>query len=355
MSMHEIVVNLHMHTPYSDGHGSHAEIAQAGLRAGLDAVIVTDHNVLVNGMEGYHRSGARQLLVLVGEEIHDQGRDPQKNHMLVIGAGRELAQYGSEPERLVEATRQANGLAFLAHPVDPAAPAVNETDISWVEWQVQGYTGIELWNGFSEFKSLLKSKLHAVYYAYQPRRVAHGPFEATLLRWDELLATGRRVVAIGGSDAHAIPARMGPLRRTLFPYEFHFRGINTHLLIPSPLTGNLDDDRRLILDALRFGRAFIGYDLPAATRGFRFTAQGKESSVVMGEDVSAQNGVTLQIRLPQPVECRLVKNGKVIKTWHKRDTCTHITTETGVYRVEVYREYMGKLRGWIFSNPIYVK
>ena len=25
--MHEIVVNLHMHTPYSDGTGTHAEIA----------------------------------------------------------------------------------------------------------------------------------------------------------------------------------------------------------------------------------------------------------------------------------------------------------------------------------------
>ena len=35
--------------------------------------------------------------------------------------------------------------------------------------------------------------------------------------------------------------------------------------------------------------------------------------------------------------------------------CTHITTEAGVYRVEVYRRYLGKRRGWIYSNPIYVR
>ena len=70
--MPEIVVNLHMHTRYSDGTGSHADIASAALRAGLDAVIVTDHNVLVQGIEGYVRQGRRRVLVLVGEEVHDQ-------------------------------------------------------------------------------------------------------------------------------------------------------------------------------------------------------------------------------------------------------------------------------------------
>ena len=44
--LHELLVNLHMHTTYSDGSGSHQDIANAGLDAGLDAVIVTDHNVL---------------------------------------------------------------------------------------------------------------------------------------------------------------------------------------------------------------------------------------------------------------------------------------------------------------------
>ena len=68
---HEIIINVHMHTRYSDGHGSHADIGAAALRAGLDAVIVTDHNVWVSGPEDYYQEGSRRTLVLIGEEVHD--------------------------------------------------------------------------------------------------------------------------------------------------------------------------------------------------------------------------------------------------------------------------------------------
>jgi hypothetical protein len=353
--MHELAINLHMHTTFSDGRGTHDEIARAAMRAGLDAVIVTDHNVWVNGPEGVYKDGDRRVLLLVGEEIHDQARDPQKNHLMVFGAGRELATQAYDPQRLLEAVQAANGLAFLAHPVDPAAPAFNETDISWVDWDVQGYTGLELWNSMSEFKGHLKTILHAIYFALSPLEVARGPFPAALRRWDDLLADGRRVVAVGGSDAHAMLARLGPLRKVLFPYEFHFRCINTHLLVPRPLNGDVFEDRRMILEALRQGHAFIGYDLPAPTRGFRFTAQGQDGLAHMGDEVHCGHGVTLQVRLPRRTECRLVKNGKPVKVWRNRENCTYITSEPGVYRVEAYIPFRGRRRGWIFSNPIYVR
>ena len=38
---------LHMHTQYSDGSGSHRDIARAALRRGIDAVVVTDHNIRI--------------------------------------------------------------------------------------------------------------------------------------------------------------------------------------------------------------------------------------------------------------------------------------------------------------------
>lgn len=353
--MQELVINLHMHTTYSDGHGNHAAIAQAALKTGLDAVIVTDHNVWVNGPDGYYRDDQRRTLLLVGEEIHDQTRDPQKNHLLVIGAGRELANQAHDLDQLLQTIRKSGGLSFLAHPIDPPAPAFGEPDISWVDWGISDFTGIELWNAMSEFKGLLKSKLHAIFYAYNPKMVARGPYKETLQKWDELMAEGRQVVAIGGSDAHAFPARLGPLRRQLFPYEFHFQAVNTHIWVEQPLNGDLVDDRRIIIEALRQGHAFIGYDLPASTRGFRFSAQGKSGSAWMGDQIPVKDGVTLQIRLPRRAECHLIKDGKVIRTWQRRETCTHITTIPGVYRVEVYLHYMGSRRGWIYSNPIYVK
>ena len=110
--MHEIIVNLHMHTRYSDGSGSHQDIAEAALKCGLDAVIVTDHNVLVRGFEGYFKDGNKKVLMLIGEEIHDQDREPQKNHLLVFGAEKELATFAHDPQMLISAVRELGGLSF---------------------------------------------------------------------------------------------------------------------------------------------------------------------------------------------------------------------------------------------------
>ncbi len=353
--MHEVIVNLHMHTRYSDGSGGHQDIAKAAFAAGVDVVIVTDHNVLVQGFEGYYKEKNKKILMLIGEEVHDQARDPQKNHLLVFGAGRELATFASDPQLLIDQVRGAGGLSFLAHPDDPEAPAFKETDISWVDWSVQNYTGIELWNALSELKTVVPTKLHGAFYAFFPSFVANQPIPSTLAKWDELLSMGSRIVAIGGSDAHALHMSMGPISRVIFPYEFHFRTVNTHVITANALSGDASKDKALIYDAMAEGHCFVGYDLPAPTRGFHFTAQGLDKTAIMGDELPAKNGVTLQARLPSEAEIRLLKDGHVIQTWKNKLSCTHITTEAGVYRVEAYRRYLGKLRGWIYSNPIYVR
>lgn len=353
--MEEIIVNLHMHTRYSDGGGSHHNIAAAALKCGLDAVIVTDHNVLVKDFEGYISSERRKVLMLIGEEIHDQARDPQKNHLLVFGANQELATYASDPQTLINAVKDSGGLSFIAHPNDPAAPAFYETDISWEDWSVQNYTGIELWNALSELKTIIPTKFHGIFYAFFPALVAHHPISNTLRKWDELLANGQRVVAVGGSDAHAMRLHLGPFSRVIYPYNFHFKAINTHVLIQNSLTGDVNTDKRMIYDSFSAGHCFIGYDLPGSTRGFRFTAQGRETAAMMGDEISARGGVTLQAHLPRAAEIRLLKDGEVIQTVMNQQALTFITTEPGVYRVEVYRNYLGLRRGWIFSNPIYIR
>ena len=353
--MHEVIINLHMHTRYSDGSGLHKDIAAAAFKAGVDVVIVTDHNILVNGFEGYYKEKNKKILMLIGEEVHDQARDPQKNHLLVFGANREMATFAENPQNLINQVRDSGGLAFLAHPDDPEAKAFKETDISWEDWSVQNYTGIELWNALSELKTIVPTKLHGAFYALFPSLVAHQPIPNTLLKWDELLSYGRPVVAIGGSDAHALLMNLGPIYRVIFPYEFHFRTVNTHTLLSEPLSGDVNTDRTLIYKAMAAGHCFIGYDMPAPTKGFRFNAQGRDASVSMGDEIPAKGGVTLQAKLPSAAEIQLLKDGQVIQTWKNQTACTHITTEAGVYRIEAYRRYLGKRRGWIYSNPIYVR
>jgi hypothetical protein len=94
--------------------------------------------------------------------------------------------------------------------------------------------------------------------------------------------------------------------------------------------------------ALRQGHAFIGNDLPAPTRGFRFYAQGRDARRVMGDDIDLHESVTFQIKLPTSTECRLIRNGEVVKAWHDRPICAYIARQPGIYRVEVYINYMGR-------------
>jgi len=353
--MREITVNLHMHTRYSDGTGLHKDIAAAAIRQGLDAVIVTDHNVLAKDFEGYHRVGDKRVLMLIGQEVHDQARDPQKNHLLIFGANRDLAVLAEDPQALINAVRDAGGICFLAHPHEPAAPLFHETAITWEDWNVQGFTGIELWNHLSQLKYALTNWPRALFNVFFPYFFARGPDLPTLAKWDELLASGRRVAAIGGSDAHALHQHLGPIKKTIFPYDFHFAALNTHLLLDRPLSDDSNADCELALASLGLGRGWVGFDLIAPTRGFRFGAQGREQEAVMGEEIPLAGGVTLQVKLPAAAETVLLRNGQKVQAWKRAENCVRTVTEAGVYRVEVYRRYLGARRGWIFSNPIYVR
>ncbi len=353
--MQEITLNLHIHTNYSDGSLPHAEVAKAAMKRGLDAILITDHNIRPEGLQGYYHEGEKKVLVMIGEEIHNQARQPQKSHLLVFGADQDLAGFANDPQVLIHKVNEAGGISFLAHPYDPAMPAFGEDNISWDDWDVTGYTGIELWNGFSELKLRAHSKWQAVLYAFFPEFIAHQPPQETITIWDNLLVSGHKIAAIGGSDSHASHYHMGPVHKTIFPYEFHFHTINTHVLQESALTGDAEIDSRSLLNALKQGHTFVGYDLPASTCGFLFEIETNNSSVIMGDEIKYQPNLELKIHLPNSAECRLIKDGKVLASWNNKMDITHVVENKGVYRVECYRRYLGLKRGWIFSNPIYIR
>jgi len=357
MPLVEVLGNMHMHTPYSDGEWYHADIAQAAIRAGLDFIIVTDHNVWVQGVPPYHCSddGKKKVLVLTGEEVHDQALQPQSNHLLVYNARRELAALAHDPQLLLDGVNEAKGMAFLAHPFDYGAPLINYEPIHWRRWDVSGFHGLEIWNYLSEFAGLVTSPSAAIKFATNPELGIKGPHPHTLKKWDELMATGQRLVGIGNSDAHGTTYRKWGRSAVIFPYEHCFRAVNTHLLAPDSLNGDYDHDCSLIYNALRDGHCFVGYDTPAPTQGFRFSAQGDKATVIMGDEIPGGAGVTLQVSAPAKAEIRLVGNGRVVAKRDNETHLTHITAEPGAYRVEAYIQFKGQPRGWIFSNPIYVR
>lgn len=342
--------NVHIHTTLSDGTLDHDELARIADEAGLDFVIVTDHNVYRPGLDGWRGD----TLVLVGEEVHDPQREQQSSHLLCFDIREDVSGHAADPQAAIDAVTAQGGFAFLAHPFErDVAEFLPEPNISWRDWDVEGYAGIELWNYMSEFKSVLKNRAYGLLYAYLPTLSASGPYLETLAKWDELLRR-RPVAALGGSDAHGTVYRLGPLERPVLPYDYLFRALNTHLLSTEPLSGDLEHDRRIIYGALRAGRGFLGYQQLGAVAGFSFWARSAGGEAIMGEELLLRGRVELRAALPAPARLRLLRDGEVLAQGYG-DRLAWVGRRPGTYRFEAHRRYTGRWRSWILSNPIYVR
>jgi len=323
-------------------------VAVAAGQAGIDLCLVTDHNAYLPEQAGW-RSG---VLILVGEEVHDPAQ-PDVNHLLVFGASRDLAPLAGDAQAVVDAARGEGALTFIAHPFERPGRVADKTAINWEAWHVRGYTGLEIWNYMSEFKGRLASMAQALGMAYLPQAAIRGPYAETLARWDALQASGP-IYAIGGSDAHAQEYTLGPLHREVFGYRHLFGAVNTHLLARADWTGALPADARTVYEALEHGRAFVAYDALADARGFRFEARAGDESWPQGSIVTARPGLVLRAEVPRRAHLRLLHDG--IPAWEAYGaSIEYASPAAGSWRVEAYRQWYGRPRGWIFSNPITVR
>lgn len=369
---YEYFGNIHMHTTHSDGVGAFADVVNAARQARVDFIYVTDHNILVREQEEGYRDG---LLTLVGQEVHDDERVPQRNHLLCLGVATDMTPHARQPQGLIDTVTRHRALSFLAHPFEEVTYYTPQ-HWSWENWEVTGYTGVELWNYMSSFRGFTTSRPRALLMGYYPHWFTRGPLPVMLHKWD-VLTQERAVVAIGGTDVHGLTYNIGPFQRVFLPYLHCALALNTHILTEEPFLGATSDadhraeavqhDHALVLAALQAGHCWTGYDLVGSSKGFRFCAwQGPaEQSVdshgrphaIMGDTLAApRNGhVThFHVNTPAAAEICLLHNGRVIKRQQGR-ALDFASGEPGVYRVEVWRRRWGKPRGWIFSNPIYVR
>ena len=141
--------------------------------------------------------------------------------------------------------------------------------------------GVMEWS--ERIKSVLKNPIHGAFLSFFPQFLSHEPPLKTRQIWDKLLNEGKKVYAIGGADAHALVFKLGFVKRYIFPYQYHFSAITTHINIQHPLKGDAEIDKFSILDAMKKGSMFIGYELPASTRGFSFAAENNNHATDMVE------------------------------------------------------------------------
>lgn len=344
--LHDLSCVVHLHSTHSDGTGTVEEIARDGERANVDVILLTDHDNLDArrlGEEGWYGG----TLLLAGQEVSP----PIRNHMLAFGLEEEVEWAGLTPRQIADTVRDAGGVGIAAHPFSRASDPFRRVrslgeSMRWDD--LECLDGIEVWSFVSDNGQNVRGVRDALRLITRPERYVTHPPRRNLEEWDRLAAR-RRVVGVGGLDAHQFGVRVAGQALRLMSYHRSFRQLRTHVLVREAPDGNLAHDRAQVFEALREGRCYIATHAVAPGRGFRFSAEGVE----MGAE-AAFAGQELRVELPRPAEVRLLRDGEEVAQVEGA-SLTHRADGPGVYRVEAYLETHGQRRTWILSNPVYLR
>jgi hypothetical protein len=337
IELFEFVGAIHAHSTHSDGGGTVQEILAETVGAGIDYLVLTDHNTLCSldaGDEGWQD----KVLLIVGDEVSSR-----HGHCLALGIETHV-DHRQSADGVLAGIRKQGGHTYIAHPHGRYRPLLKEIDHGWKAWDTEDFTGIELWSYMFDWASSFRFTSLISHYR-NPDDQIKGPTPETIVKWDELCQK-RRVVALGSVDAHARKTPLIPI--VVFPYRQLFQAIRTHILCSRPLSGDSVIDKALVLSTLAAGRCYICFDGLADGAGARF--QTADGTLSMGDEAIFQGKTELQCKLPEPAEVSLVRNGRTIKTATTTEL-THQADTPGVYRMEARIDG----RPWLYTNPIYLR
>jgi hypothetical protein len=344
--------------------------------AGIDFICLSDH--CVDGRADFDaqwRGFKEGKLFIPGYEM--------KEGFMVFGAASGVVLSNqTEATLLTRQVAESGGLLFYAHSEEKR------------RWDCPELNGMEIYNIHTDFKRRRHALLHLlpdliVNHQRFPEQVFRSLFvrPADLLqRWDELNQT-RHITGIAANDCHQntgvrgiylgndrlriedtspevlkefelnwftrplVRALFGPLEtgRRLFhvqldPYERMARFVNTHLLMH-------ELSEQAVLEALKAGRAFIGFDSLANSTGFQWVAEREGRVVVMGEQESWSKTTKLRAASPLPCRFTVVRDGRPVHQASGRQM-EWAPPSPGKYRVEAELDVLGEWVPWVYTNPI---
>lgn len=276
-------LGIHVHTEVNDGRGSFEEVVAAARKAGLQVLVVTDHDSWsLRSREGYHDG----LLVLVGAELStDDG------HVLALG-GEALALPATyETAACIADVKHAGGLALAAHPG-------RSDGLRWAT-SLDFVDGLEAWNVDSAWRrsALIDLSGAIAAYPFAPARAvaaAMGDDAASVLLWSQ--ESGRRpLLKIAAADAHGMVAS----------YESVLGAVVNVLLLEAPLVGQLEPDRAAVIAALRARRVVLARPPQAPAEGATLVARRAGVRVAVVGDASVVGPVELELTSGIGVEADL--------------------------------------------------
>jgi hypothetical protein len=328
------------------------ELLDAARSAGVDAILLTDHDTLAArraGWEGHHDG----VFLMVGVEV-----SPKSGHYLAFGVEEEIPHRGHSAAGIAAAVRAAGGIGFAAHPFSRGGrmlvPSIARRIVLPHGWPALeedgGLDGLELWSLLTDAAEAWRTPAAAVRWLREPEAaIASGPPAHHLALWDALSAR-RRVPAIGGLDDHQRGIRFPGGVRSPVPHQRTFNLLRTHLLCERPLTGDVPSDRETILTALRSGAAWLHCPCVEAADGVRMWAERSDGTTTgIGAEAPAERTM-LRLRLPRAAEVTVRRDGTVIHAERSAELGVEIG-DPGAYRVEA--RINGRL--WLLSNPIHLR
>jgi len=237
---------VHLHTRHSDGELSTAEVCQRAREAGLDFVVITDHNNTTHQLDPVDVPG---LLRIVGEEITTPG-----GHASVLGLGgwRDQMDFrliaGDERIRdLVRAANDRGALFVINHP---------RADCLGCDWEHNVSAGVAA------------MEITAATAVERGRAVA---------LWDSLLQMGRHIVGLGSSDWHRPDHPIGTASVRVWAAEL---------------------SERAILDAIRAGHVVVMID--AATPPPELIVRAENAEARVGDSLTMARGATARVEVRAP-------------------------------------------------------
>jgi len=339
MTEREYVGAIHLHSTFSDGRQPVEEIVAEAQRAGLDYIVVSDHNsdgTARIGLTGRHGG----LLVLAAPEVGGRGYPP----FLAIGLTDRDALVGMPSADALEAAAAQGAANVIAHPHAAHIALLPRKPVDWEHWDTHAFRGMEIWSYMHDVcHNAVPWRLPLVFTWH--RLLVAGPRPETLALWDRLCLT-RRVAAFGSLDNHATRKMV---IREMYPHRDLFQTIRTHVVCP-PLPDDAAAAMAALTDALLDGCSFIAMDAWASAAGFRFRTEGA-ASLGLGQEAPWQPGLRLVVESPREADLTVICNGEPIERQRACRRLELCAERPGVYRIE---GCLGR-RPWVFTNPIYLR
>jgi hypothetical protein len=358
---------IHVHSRYSDGGGTVPEIAAAAEKAGMDFVVLTDHNSSQARKEGFEKNYGKVDLFVEMEASTHSGH-------LISFFSHTTARNLSDPELRDLAYKHYLGVdtrpgmfVITAHPSNIKNPWNNfdrfseglevvNFDSSWqrqLSESVIDFTSTLASYAFNEYLSSLR------FFQIYPN---------DLMSWDTMNSVTPGHFAVLAQDTHSKLKFSENFFFNWPTYEQTFKLASNAVYLKDPAEKDFEKRKAQIYQSIKEGKVAIVFQSVYPFNGNDWYVECGKKIYRMGETLSpSKDSCEFVIQTPKNFPyskvLRLIKNGEVTKEVTTRSAEARLPLEgTGTFRLEVwakprtlFRLLLNRDVPYVLYNPIYVK